>query len=323
MSTAHRRSERHPTAVSLFAGCGGSDYALIQSGFRITWANDIWKPACDTYSDNIPDAAMHEGDIRDFDRFPRAKLLVGCYPCQGYSQGGRRDTEEPINYLYREFDRVLRLILPRAFVVENVNGMSYGDNHRLLSNQVTRYRLAGYRVRYQVLDAKDYGVAQTRRRLFIVGIRSDFNNDYDFPQATHGSHGTLPYVSQRDVIGRLPRWPTGKYCPEPLHWYYLSRNRRHRWNEPAPCIVGHWRSVPLHPESPPLQKAGPDHWRFTRSARVRRLSYEECARLQGFPASWKWRHGRLRDRFQMIGNAVPPPLFKAVIQALPSIWAQR
>lgn len=311
---------RRPSAVSLFSGCGGSDLALVQCGFGVKWANDIWPLACRTYEDNIADSAIKEGDVREFERFPDAQLLVGCYPCQGYSQGGKRDSGEPINYLYQQFDRALRYIQPRAFVVENVNGMAYGKNLILLSNQLSRYRLAGYRVKWRVLDAKDYGVAQTRRRVFIVGIRSDFDETYTFPEPTHGPGCARPYKTQREAIGRMPPWPKGKYCQEPLHWYYLSRNRRHEWDEPAPCIVGHWRAVPLHPSSPALRKVDRDWWTLSENKPSRRLSYEECARLQGFPASWRWTQGRPRDRFQLIGNAVPPPLFRAVLRALPDIW---
>src|ERR1700752_4386027 len=122
---------KKPTAVSLFTGCGGSDLGLLKQGFDIVWANDIWDLACETYRQNIPNAKIAEGDIRTFKEFPEADLLVGCYPCQGYSQGGRRDASAPINYLYQEFDRVLRFIRPKAFIVENVNGMAFGENRAL------------------------------------------------------------------------------------------------------------------------------------------------------------------------------------------------
>src|SRR5882724_6791807 len=106
-------------AISLFSGCGGSDYALQRLGYRVIWANDIWQTACDTYKKNI----------RNFEKFPSAQLQIGCYPCQGYTQGGKRKWKsDDRNYLYREFDRVLRYVLPKAFVVENVNGMVFGEN---------------------------------------------------------------------------------------------------------------------------------------------------------------------------------------------------
>jgi DNA (cytosine-5)-methyltransferase 1 len=104
------------TAISLFSGCGGSDNALQKLGYDIVWANDIWQTACDTYKENIEGSKIECGDIRDFEKFPSADLLVGCYPCQGYTQGGKRKWKtDDRNYLYREFDRVLREVMPKAF----------------------------------------------------------------------------------------------------------------------------------------------------------------------------------------------------------------
>ena len=306
--------------ISLFSGCGGSDLALARMGFNIVWANDIWTTACSTYKDNIPDAAIKCGDISDFDRFPTAELLVGCYPCQGFTQGGRREWGASINFLYQEFDRVLRAVRPKAFVVENVNGMSYGKSRQLLLNQLCRYRLAGYRVKWKTLDAVSFGVPQTRRRVFIVGVRSDLALEYHFPDSTHGEGAKHRAVSQREALHGMPEWPLGQFNEEPFHWYYLSRNRRREWDEPSPCIVGHWRHVPLHPSSPRLRRINTDKWEFTSSAPARRLAYCECAALQGFPRSFVWKRGSVRDRFQMIGNAVPPPLFQAVVGNLQPIW---
>jgi len=306
--------------ISLFSGCGGSDYALQRAGYEIVFANDIWPIAGEIYDENIEDSQMVVGDIADFNSFPDAELLVGCYPCQSYSQGGSRDWDSSVNYLYREFDRVLRIVKPKAFVVENVNGMAFGQNFDLLLNQIYRYRLAGYKVKWAVLNAKDFGVAQNRRRIFLVGIRSDVNFEYDFPQPTHGPETGRPYVSQRSAIGNMPSWPEGEFNEEPFHWYYLSRRRRNPWGQPSPCIVGHWRHVPLHPLSPALRRIDTDHWEFTHDGRARRFSYRECAALQGFVKKFRWTAGTVRDRFQAIGNAVPPPLFSAVLEPLQVIW---
>jgi len=307
--------------ISLFSGCGGSDSALTDMGFEVVWANDIWESACSTYRDNIPNASIECGDISKFRSFPKAELLVGCYPCQGFTQGGRRDWGESINFLYQEFDRVLRQVKPAAFVVENVNGMTYGQNSVLLNNQLHRYRLAGYRVKWAVLNAKDYGVAQNRNRVFLVGVRSGIDFQYNFPAPTHGASASSPHESQFKALEGLPIWPEGEFNDEPFHWYYLSRNRRRDWNEPSPCIVGHWRHVPLHPISPPLVRVNTDKWVFSSDERARRLSYRECAALQGFSRDFVWTRGTVRDRFQMIGNAVPPPLFKAVVSNLRGLWS--
>jgi DNA (cytosine-5)-methyltransferase 1 len=310
---------RRVATISLFSGCGGSDLALAQLGHEIVWANDISEIACETYKDNVG-SVIQAGDIAGFTKFPEAEFLIGCYPCQGFTQGGRRQSGDKINFLYQQFDRVLRLVRPRAFVVENVNGMAYGDNRELLSNQLCRYRLAGYRVEWKVLDAQHFGVPQCRRRVFIVGVRSDLKHRYAFPEAEHGTGANYQPLSQRDVLEGLPVWPEGEFNDEPFHWYYLSRNRRHEWDQPSPCIVGHWRHVALHPMSPPLKRVHTDKWVFTSGGPARRFSYRECAALQGFPRVFVWKRGSVRERFQMIGNAVPPPLFKAVVSKLQEVW---
>lgn len=303
------------SAISLFAGCGGSDLGLRGSGIEPIWANEIQRSACEIFERVTGLNTMVEGDIRAIDKFPKADILAGCYPCQGYSQGGRREHSDKINYLYQEFDRALRQVKPLAFIVENVDGMRFSQNQHLLNNQLKRFRLAGYSVNWQVLDAKDYGLAQDRRRLFMVGVRSKERIRFRFPEPTHGP-GALPRATLKDTIWALRKAPAGSFDPEPFHWYYLSRNRRRTWSQQSPCVVAHWRHVALHPDSPPLRKVGPDHWEFTRPGRARRYSYLECAALQGFPNPSAFDVGSVRDRFRAIGNAVPPPLFKAVADAL-------
>jgi DNA (cytosine-5)-methyltransferase 1 len=309
-------------AISLFSGCGGSDLALVNKGYEIVFANDIWPQACETYESNLGAQKIECGDIAKRDEFPVADLLVGCYPCQGYTQGGKRDWGAPVNFLYRQFDRALRSIKPMAFIVENVNGMAYGASRDLLNNQLHRYRSAGYRVQWAIMNARDYGVPQNRRRVFLVGVKSGLDFEYKFPSPTHGeSTPLIPTVTQKSVLEGLPEWPTGEFNDEPFHWYYLSRRRRYDWNEPSPCIVGHWRHVPLHPMSPPLKRIHTDKWEFEYEGKARRLAYRECAAIQGFPNTFKWDHGTIRDRFQMIGNAVPPPLFGTVLSGLDDLWS--
>ena len=309
------------TAISLFSGCGGSDFGLTQSNFDVLFANDILGYASEVYRANMPHTDFHLGDIKDVNNFPSADLLVGCYPCQGFSQGGARKPERNINFLYREFDRVLRLIKPKAFIVENVSGMKRSDNNHLLQNQITRFRMAGYKVKYKLLNAANYGVAQDRKRIFIVGIKSSYDVEYEFPDPTHGNDNS-DFLSQRDVLSDMPEWPIGEFCDQEFHWYYLSRNRRREWNEPSKTIVSQMRHVPLHPSSPPLKKIGHDNWQFVDDRPARRFSYLESARLQGFSKDFKFPDTvNLSMKYKVVGNAVPPPLFKSVADALPdTIW---
>ena len=308
--------ERKFSAISLFAGCGGSDIGLRAADVEPIWANEKCESACQLYEHVAGLGIMHPGDIRKVQRFPKADILAGCYPCQGYSQGGRRNHSDKINFLYREYDRVLRQVRPLAFIVENVDGMRFTQNDHLLRSQLVRFRLAGYQVNWKVLDAKDYGLAQDRKRLLIVGVRSSEGIRYEFPEPTHGPARALPYKTLRDVIWDMRKAPDGSYDPEPLHWYYLSRNRRRTWGQQAHCVVAHWRHVGLHPDSPPLKKVDRDKWVFTRHDSARRFSYLECAAIQGFPSPTSFDVCSVKLRFRAIGNAVPPPLFGAVARAL-------
>lgn len=314
-----------PKAISLFTGAGGSDLGLEQAGFEVVMANDVLPYARDFYLKNVGDTDYKVCDVGEIVSFPDADLLVGCYPCQGFSQAGAREPSRQVNYLYREFVRALRVVKPKAFIVENVSGMLRADNAQLYRNQLVRFRLAGYRVKAKVLDARSFGVAQERARLFFVGVRSDLGVSYDFPSPSHHfgeEYSGLPSTPVlRDVIGDLPHWPEGEFDEQPFHWYYLSRNRYRGWGQFSKTIVAHSRHVPLHPLSPRLERIHTDKWVFSTDDRARRLSYREAARIQGFEGAIEFpdTYG-LAMKYKVVGNAVPPPLFCAVAKALPDVW---
>lgn len=310
----------HPKVVSLFTGCGGSDAGLIAAGYEIVFANDNSPYAKAMYEANLPDTEYECKDIRDIKTFPDADLLVGCYPCQGFSQGGARVSGNMVNYLYREFDRALRRVRPRAFVVENVRGMQRSDFAHLLRSQLVRFRLAGYAVDYKVLDAANYGVPQHRKRIFIVGIRSDLGVRFVFPFPTHTGSKDAELKTVKDALAGMPEWPTGKFLDHEFHWHYMSRDRRCDWSAPSKTILANARHMPLHPISPPLVKVEADKWEWSSDSPRRRFSYLEAARLQGFDEGWKFpEQGSLMKKYRAIGNAVPPPFFEQIGRALRAI----
>lgn len=309
-----------PRAVSLFSGCGGSDAGVVAAGFDVVMANDKLAYAREVYLANHPETDYRLGDVAKVGTFPQAELLVGCYPCQGFSQGGVRDPGRKINTLYLEFARALCQIRPKAFIVENVSGMVRKNFSHLLEDQIKVFGEAGYDVKAQVLNAADFGVAQERRRIFIVGMRSDLGVAYQFPQPTHAAHTRLT-ISQ--ALHGMPEWPAGEFYAREFHWYYLSRNRRRGWAEVSKTVVANPRHMPLHPMSPPLVKLQHNVWAFESEGRARRFSYREAARLQGFKPGLAFPDsaaGSLDMRYKVVGNAVPPPLFEAVARALPNVW---
>ena len=305
-----------PSVVSLFTGCGGSDAGLIAAGFEIIFATDISAYAKDVYEANLPETDYRCTDIRTIASFPKADILVGCYPCQGFSQGGARVSDKKVNYLYREFDRALRDIRPLAFVVENVPGMQRSDFAHLLKNQLVRFRLAGYSVSYRVLDAASYGVPQHRKRIFIVGTRSVLGIRFEFPEPTHTG---ADFVTVKNALAGMPEWPTGEFLDDEFHWHYMSRNRRCEWDQPSKTILSNARHMPLHPISPTLVKIHADKWEWESDSPARRFSYREASSLQGFERDWIFpEHGSIRQRYKAIGNAVPPALFTNIGLALRS-----
>lgn len=329
-----------PTAVSLFTGCGGSDAGIISAGFDVVLANDVLPYAKAAYLANLPETDYQVGDVSNITTFPSAELLVGCYPCQGFSQGGAREADRRINTLYLEFARALEIIQPKAFIAENVSGLRRSTYKHILDDQIARFSAAGthgYQLYCQELKAHEYGVPQERKRLIIVGIRKDLGANFSFPEPTHGPNKEQPFKTIEAALYGLPEWPEGEFCEDPFHWYYMSRNRRRDWNEISKTIVSHMRHMPLHPASPVLERIHTDKWVFRENKPARRFSYREAARLQGFEARYL-KHGgdfifpdaskvlksksnnQMKHCYKVIGNAVPPPLFEAVAKALPNIW---
>ncbi|WP_104499418.1 DNA cytosine methyltransferase [Acinetobacter indicus] len=308
-------------AVSLFSGCGGSDAGLIKAGFEIVMANDILPYAKEVYEANHPETDYVLKNIKLIESFPKADILAGCYPCQGFSQGGARQADNKLNYLYKEFARALNLIKPKGFIVENVSGMTTKTFQHLLQDQIKIFSEAGYKVKYQVLNASDYGVAQERKRIFIVGTRIDLECNFEFPVPTHGTTSQSK-ATIREALDGLPLWPDeSEYYNVDFHWYYMSRNRKRNWDETSRTMVSSARHMLLHPVSPDMVKVADDHWAFVSSDPARRFTYKEAARLQGFGDLIfpREQEVNLENKYKVVGNAVPPPLFEVIASNLKKI----
>lgn len=312
-------------AVSLFSGCGGFDLGAQNSGVEIIWANDNYRPAADAYKSLFPNADFVFGDIRDIHEFPQADVLIGCYPCTGFSLGARRrwkNMEErelknnPNNFLYKEFLRALKQIQPKYLFVENVNGMKTAEEGWFLEEQRKGFEQLGYTVSISspLLNAAEYGVPQTRKRLFIVGIKNDIPFDYQFPKPKFGKKANLPYLGMDTVLINMPEWPEEEFYNGPFHGHYLTRNRKRNWNEPSYTIVANAHHVPLHPMGEPMRYVEKDTWELQGDIN-RRLSWRECALLQGLPKHIK-PSGSLMDKYRVVGNAVPPKLAEELVKPI-------
>ena len=312
------------TAVSLFSGCGGFDYGASRAGVEIVWANDVDPYAAAAYQAVFPNVRFELDDIRNISHFPKADVLIGCYPCTGLSVAARRRWKDSPtrnldlvdgNFLYWNFLRALSQIRPRYFFVENVVGMITADKGWFFDEQIRRFRQQRYKVKYALLDASDFGVAQTRRRVFIVGVRRDIRDfEYEFPKPTHGPDCRKPHKVLRDAIGSMKAWPDDDYFDYPFHGHYLTRNRKRSWHERSYTIVANGHHVPLHPMGKPMRFIKKDTWELQGRAN-RRLSWRECAKIQGL-ISKAVPSGDLMDKYRVIGNAVPPAFGKALLKPI-------
>lgn len=316
--------KRKLTAGSLFSGCGGFDWGASQAGVEIVWANDIDPHAAAAYRSVFPKVLFHEGDIRDVKEFPAADILIGCYPCTGFSEAAkrraagmnhRRDlTENEGNFLYREFLRALRQIRPKVLFVENVRGMLTAEAGWFMNRQLAGFRKHGYKVSFQLLTATDFGVAQERKRVFIVGVRKDVADGlaYEFPKPEFGADGLPGIRVLRDAIGSLPHRSDDDYFTKDFHGHYLTRPRKRGWDEPSYTIVAHAGHAPLHPDGEKMRRVGKDKYMLCGTVN-RRLSWRECAAIQGLPDSIN-PTGCLMAKYRVVGNAVPPAFGKALLK---------
>ena len=180
--------------VDLFAGVGGLSYGFSKlDEFEIIMANEIETDISKAYSLNHPYVNMINCDINDLtEEVIREAIgdnvidvVVGGPPCQSYSTLGKRQMDARAN-LFMQYKRVLSIIKPRAFVFENVAGILSMDKGNLFKNVQREFEELGYKLKYNVLNAVDYGVPQLRERVILVGFLSD--NRYEYPEPTHGDN---------------------------------------------------------------------------------------------------------------------------------------
>ncbi|MEB2604775.1 DNA cytosine methyltransferase [Burkholderia cenocepacia] len=197
-------------AVDLFCGAGGLSEGFRQAGFVIVAGSDNDPDAMATYAANFPEASAIIGDIRTatvkekiLDAARSASVLIGGPPCQAFSQvrNHTRMIDDPRNALYREFVDVLKQTLPPAFVVENVTGM---DQMGVREQIAADLSLDGeYIVLPQVVDAADFGVPQTRKRLLFIGVRTSSGMT---PPELVGTEATQAVTLARFTGSRRPRY---------------------------------------------------------------------------------------------------------------------
>jgi DNA (cytosine-5)-methyltransferase 1 len=345
-------------AVSLFSGAGGLDLGLRNAGFDIVLANELEQTFCESHSANLPASKIHQGSVTDLtearlgellDGVGDIDLLAGGPPCPPYSKSRFYRTEKPRGLddpvgeeTLRGYLNCLNIIRPRAFLLENVAGMSFGVHRAALDYVIKVANSWRYKTDWRVLNAADYGVPQIRQRLFLVGVRK---GDFVWPTATHAKNPVdsapqvmKPWVTAGEAIHDLDteeyaddrgHFAGGKHhellkeIPPGQNYLFFTKERGH----PNPQFK--WRSrywsflLKLSPELPSWtiqarrsNNMGPLHWRN------RILRIQEVMRLQSFPDDWTLT-GTVENQWRQVGNAVPPLLAQHLGRAIHDALSQR
>jgi len=289
------------TVVSLFSGAGGLDLGLQQAGHRIVWANDIDKSAVDTYRHNIGNhiVCANISDV-ELETVPRADVVVGGFPCQGFSQANlRRAVNDERNALYKFFYRVILDKQPKFFIAENVKGilsLGHGDVVRQIMDD---FSAAGYVVQRKLVNMADYGVPQTRQRVIFVGQRKDLADEFLFryPAASCGNGLARPWVSVREALDRFPDPDRPNNVLNHVYSAYKVAFRN---------FTGHRPTDPEKPCPTILARGngGGGVCAIPHYNGRRRLTIRESAAVQTFPDSFEF-YGTMNACYRQIGNAVP------------------
>ncbi|MDK1725812.1 DNA cytosine methyltransferase [Dellaglioa algida] len=330
--------------LELFAGAGGLALGLEQSGFKEVGLVEIDKYACATLRHNRPEWNVIEEDITKItDEYDEGiykyvddglsiDVVSGGFPCQSFSYAGKRmGLEDTRGTLFYNYAKVLEQVQPKMFIAENVRGLLTHDHGRTLETIIDVFSQMGYKVTYKVLNAWEYGVAQKRQRMIIIGIRNDIDTVYQYP-APHEYKPVLKDVLQNvpesvgqefssakaDVMKLVPAGGYWRDLPDQIAKDYMGKSyytsggrtgmaRRISWNEPSLTLT-------TSPSQKQTERAHPEE--------NRPFKTREYARIQSFPDDWAF-EGSTGQVYKQIGNAVAvnfaKEIGKSVIAALNDI----
>ncbi|MBN2260669.1 MAG: DNA cytosine methyltransferase [Clostridiales bacterium] len=328
--------------ISLFSGAGGLDLGFTKAGFNLVYANDNDEVVWETFEKNHS-IVIDKRSLFDINssEIPDADGIVGGPPCQSWSlAGAMRGIKDKRGQLFYEYLRVLKDKKPKFFLAENVPGIVSRTHVKEFEKLIEKFSSLGYNVTYKVVDTRNYGVPQERKRVIIVGYHKSLGFKFTFPFPTHSKSGleTLDgkkvkkWVTLKETIGNLPEplpakkknhanekleIPNHEYLIGSFSSIFMSRNRKKDWCDQSFTIQAGGRHAPLHPSSTDMIKLEKDLWDFnSANPEYRRLSVRECARIQTFPDDFIFYYSRVLNGYKMVGNAVPVLLAKKLAEKI-------
>lgn len=311
-----------PTVISLFAGCGGSSLGYQMAGFKELLAIDFDKDAVDSFRANfdcpiwLKDIKRVTGqEILNFCNLKKGELdvLDGSPPCQGFSTAGKRIVNDSRNSLFKEFVRLIDGIQPKVFVMENVSGMIKGKMKGRFIEIMKSLKGLNYQVKCKLMNAKYYGVPQSRQRLIFIGVRNDLGKEPVFPE--HSKKGMITFKKAcfdlkgnkdgdrmlSDVVKKLA-------IEQPRQWSsnkILFKRVKGNLGSSINLMWADWDKVCGTLMRSEIALTGIVH-----PDRERYLSEAEIKRVGSFPDSFIFKNRR--RCVEGVGNAVPPKMMEAL-----------
>jgi len=338
-------------AISLFSGAGGMDVGFNNAGFITTVASELDPHACKTFRENHPGTVLYEGDIlehlTDISSLENIDVVFGGPPCQGFSVAGKMDPNDPRSKLIFIFADIVHNIQPKAFVMENVRALGALSKFSAVREELfSRFHKSGYDVNMCILNAKEFGVPQSRERVFFIGVKSglrpitlrSFNKYKKEPPTLRDAISHLgpagsttnericnakitlaakPIMRKSPYAGMLfngqgrPLNPDGWASTLPAS---MGGNRtpiideKHLYNDEKSWVENYHKLL-MKGGKPAEVNEVPKH--------LRRLTIDEALLLQGFPPKYIF-CGPSSKVYSQIGNAVPCKLAEVVAHAVHS-----
>lgn len=313
--------------IDLFCGAGGLSLGFDHANFKNILAVEINPDFAKTYARNFPNHRLMIDDIKNIENDNIKELvggrevdvIIGGPPCQGFSIAGnigRTFIDDERNRLFKEFVRFVTCVQPKMFVMENVAALATHLKGKTIQTIVEAFESAGrgYRVQYEVLNSVNYGVAQERRRIVIVGIRRDLETEFSYPEKSK------EIVTIKDVIDDLPKLVSGQKSDIPNHEamkhsaqmlekmsYVKDGGDRMDIPEALRPRSGDIRKYIRYDSTKPSVCVTGDMRKIFHYDQNRALTARELARIQSFPDDFIFEGASIQIQ-QQIGNAVPPKL---------------
>jgi DNA (cytosine-5)-methyltransferase 1 len=311
------------TATSLFCGCGGTDVGML-GGFdflgnhysahriKIVFANDFEPSACDMFQANFgidPDRR----DVRKIpsQEIPNSNIILGGFPCQSFSiiaqNPPRLGVKSDKGKLFFEMCRIIKEKQPEFFIAENVKGILSANSGKAFPLILNEFAKCGYKVKWQLLKAVDFGIPQKRERVIIVGTRNDLNFEFDFSKLPTRKESEYVPLSKVILDEVDPKYYFSSKAVAGMERVKGRMNKGRAQDVSKPCntVGAHLAKVSLNSTDPVLQIGD----------RFRRFTPREVARIQSFPDSYKL-VGSEHNQYLALGNAIAPVMFWHIIDAL-------